>query len=52
MNEQQFTQQENLKELAMYQKLCHMVMKHDKPVKGNTKDETQAINAPFGKKSN
>ena len=26
-------------------------MKHDKPVEGNSKDGTQTMNAPFGKKT-
>ena len=51
MNEQQFALQDDWNERAMYQKLCHVAMKHDKPVEGNGKGETQDMNAPFGKKT-
>ena len=33
----------------MYQKLCHVAMKHDKPVNGNAKSKSQTMNATFGK---
>ena len=51
VNEQQFALQADWNEGAMYQKLCHVAMKHDKPVEGNGKGETQDMNAPFGKKT-
>ena len=35
----------------MYQTLCHVAVKHDKPVEGNAKGETRTMNAPFGKKT-
>ena len=35
----------------MYQKLCHVAMKHEKPAKSNAKTETQVVNATFGKKT-
>ena len=35
----------------MYQKVCHVAMKHDKPVNGDAKSETQTVNATFAKKS-
>ena len=50
VHEQQFALQDDWKEEAMYQKLYHVAMKHDKPVEGNAKCETQATNANFGKK--
>ena len=51
VKEQQCALQEYLNELAMYQKICHVAMKHDKPAKGNAKVETQVVNATFGKKT-
>ena len=50
VHEQQFALQDDENEEAMYQKLCHVVMKHDKPVEGNAKGEKQTMNATFGKK--
>ena len=35
----------------MYQKLCHVAMKVDKPVGGNAKGETQTMNAQFEMKA-
>ena len=35
---------------AMYENLCHVAIKHDKPAKGKAKSETQIMNA-FGKKN-
>ena len=49
-HEQQFALRDNCNEETLYQKLCQDAMKHDKPVEGNAKGETQAMNAPFGKK--
>ena len=49
VNEQQFALQKSLNEEVMCQQLCHVAMKHDKPVKGN-EGETQAMNTSFGKK--
>ena len=49
VNEQQFALQDDWNEGAMYQKLCHVAMKHDIPVEGNGKGETQDMNAHFGK---
>ena len=51
VNEQRYTLPEDLNEIVMYQKLCHVAMKHDKPAKGNAKIETQIVNATFGKKT-
>ena len=51
VNEQRYTLPGDLNEIVMYQKLCHVAMKHDKPAKGNAKDETQIVNATFGKKT-
>ena len=50
MHEQQFSVQEDRNDEAMYQKLCHVPMEHDKPVEGIAKGETQTLNATFGKK--
>ena len=50
VHEQQFAPQEDKNERAMYHKLCHVAMKHDKPVESNAKSETQALNATFGKR--
>ena len=49
VNEQRYTLPEDLNEIVMYRKLCHVAMKHDKPAKGNAKVETQIVNATFGK---
>ena len=49
VNEQRYSLPEDLIELVMYQRLCHVAMKHDKPAKGNAKIETQIVNATFGK---
>ena len=51
VNQQQFALHENLNETAMYQKLCHGVVAHDKPLKSNAKGEAQTMNASFGKKN-
>ena len=51
MNEGIVTLQENLSEMAMYQRLCHTVMGHDKPVNDDTKRKTQTMNSPFGNKT-
>ena len=51
VHEQQFALQDDWNERVMYQKLCYVVMKHDKPVKVNAKGETHNVNAPFGKKT-
>ena len=47
VNEQRYTLPEDLNEIVMYQKLCHVAMKHDKPAKGNAKIETQIVNATW-----
>ena len=51
VNEQFFALQEELNGIAMYQKLCHGVVTHDKSAKGNTRNETQTMNSHFGKKT-
>ena len=51
VNEQRYTRPEELNEIVMYQRLCHVTMKHDKPPKGNATIETQIVNAIFGKKT-
>ena len=51
VNEQRYTLPEDLNEIVMYQKLCHVAMKHEKPAKSNAKTETQVVNATFGKKT-
>ena len=51
MHEQQFALKDDSHEAAMYQQPCHLAMKHDKPVEGNAKGKAQAMNAPFGEKS-
>ena len=51
VHEQQFALPEDLNGTAMYQKLCHGVVTHDKPLKSNAKGETQTMNATFGKKT-
>ena len=51
VNEQRYTLPEDLNEIVMSQRLCHVAMKHDKPAKGNAKIETQIVNATFGKKT-
>ena len=51
VNEQRYTLPEDLNEIVMYQKLCHVAMKHEKPAKSNAKTETQIVNATFGKKT-
>ena len=51
VNEQRYTLPEDLNEIVMYQKLCHVGMKHDKLAKGHAKIETQVVNATFGKKT-
>ena len=51
VNEQRYTLPEDLNEIVMHRKQCHVAMKHDKPAKGNAKTETQIVNATFGKKT-
>ena len=51
VNEQRYTLPEELNEIVMYRKLCHVAMKHDKPAKGHAEIETQIVNATFGKKT-
>ena len=51
VNEQRYTLPEDLNEIVMYQKLCHVAMKHEKPAKSNAETETQVVNATFGKKT-
>ena len=51
VNEQRYTLPEDLNEIVMYRKLCHVAMKHDKPAKGNAKVETQIVDATIGKKT-
>ena len=50
VKEQQCALQEDSDEIATYQKLCYSALKQDKPVKDDTKSETQTTIAPFGKK--
>ena len=50
VNEQPFALQEDWNEEALYQKLCHVAIKYDKPVNDDTKGETKPMNATFGKK--
>ena len=52
VNEQRYTLPEDLNEIVMHRKQCHVAMKHDKPAKGHAKMETQVVNATFGKKTN
>ena len=51
VNEQRYTLPEDMNEIVMHRKQCHVAMKHDKPAKGNAKIETQIVNATFGKKT-
>ena len=51
MHEQQFALQDDWNAEVMYQKLCHVAKKDDKPVEGNAKCETQDMKALFGKKT-
>ena len=51
VNEQRYTRPEELNEIVMHRKQCHVAMKHDKPAKGHAKIETQIVNAFFGKKT-
>ena len=51
VNEQRHTLPGDLNEIVVYQKLCHVAMKHDKPAKSNAKVETQIVNATSGKKT-
>ena len=51
VNEQRYTLPEDLNEIVMHRKQCHVAMKHDKPAKGHAKIETQIVNAFFGKKT-
>ena len=51
VNEQRYTLPEDLNEIVMHRKQCHVAMKHDKPAKGHAKIETQIVNATFGKKT-
>ena len=43
VKEQQCVLQEDLNELAMYQKLCHVTVTRDKPVEGNVRDDKQTF---------
>ena len=49
VREQQFALQNDWNEEVMYQKSCHVAVKHEKPVDGEAKCETQTMNATFGK---
>ena len=51
VNEQRYSLPEDLNEIVMHRKQCHVAMKHDKPAKGHAKIETQIVNATFGKKT-
>ena len=51
VNEQRYTLPEDLNEIVMHRKQCHVAMKHDKPAKSYAKIETQIVNATFGKKT-
>ena len=51
VNEQRYTLPEDLNEIVMHRKQCHVAMRHDKPAKGYAKIETQVVNATFGKKT-
>ena len=51
VHEQQFALPEDLNGTAMYQKLCHGAVMHDKPLKSNAKGETQTMKATFDRKS-
>ena len=51
VNEQHFALHQNFNGIAMYQKLCLDVVTHDRSAKGNTKNETQTMISPFGKKA-
>ena len=51
VNEQRYTLPEDLNEIVMHRKQCHVAMKHDKPAKGHAKIETQIVNATFGRKT-
>ena len=51
VKEQQCALQENLNEIAMYQKLCHVTVTRDKPVEGNARDDKQTMNATFERNS-
>ena len=51
VHEQQFALPEDLNGTAMYQKLCHGVVMHNKPLKSNAKGETQTMKATFDRKS-
>ena len=50
MHEPQFALQDDWNEETMYQNFCHVAMEHDNPLEGNSKSETQTMNAIFGKK--
>ena len=51
VNEQQFALQDNRNERVMYQKLCHVSMKDDKPFNDDIKVETRTMIATLGRKS-
>ena len=51
VNEQRYTLPGDLNGTAMYQKLCHGVVTHDKPLKSNAKGDTQTTSATFERKS-
>ena len=42
--------QEDWNDGAMHRKVCHVAKKHDTPVEGNAKIETQAMTEPFERK--
>ena len=51
VKEQQCALQEDLNEIAIYQKLCHVTVTHDKSLKRNAKIGTQTMIATFGVKN-
>ena len=51
VNEQHFAPQDDWNEEAMYQKLSHVAVKHNKPEKVNANGDTHTMKEPFGKKT-
>ena len=51
MNEQNFALHEKLNEIAMYQKLSRVAVKHDSFLNDNTKGEKQSMKALFGNRN-
>ena len=51
VHDQQYTLQDDWNEEVVYQKLCHVAKKDDKPIEGNAKCGTHNVNALFGKKT-